>query len=82
MADAEKYVGVSGKLRAVWDRLRESELIARIREEFRKEIEHWKGRARRADEKRIEAEKKLFEAEKRERQAQNEAMKAESNATG
>ncbi len=76
MANAEKYSGLSGKFRAAWDKLKESELIQKIRAEFQKEIDLWKGRARDADERRLEAERKLYEAERRERQARDEALRA------
>ncbi|MCD2173038.1 plasmid recombination protein [Rhizobium sp. C4] len=76
MADAAQYSGLAGRARAMWDKIKESELIKKLRAEFEKEIQHWKDRARNADEKRIEAESKLYEAERRERQARDEAMRA------
>ncbi len=76
IADAAQYSGLAGKLRAAWDRLKESELIQKIRAEVQKEIDHWKNKARNADEKRLEAERNLRKAERRERQARDEAIKA------
>ncbi len=76
MADAEKYSGWAGRLRAVWDGFRKSKLADRIRSELKGEIDRWHDTAKEAERKRLEAERKLYEAEQQARAAKDEAFKA------
>lgn len=76
MADAARYVGWGGRLRAVWDNLRKSTLVEKVRQDFTGEIERWRDKARDAERKRLEAERKLYEAEQQARTAKDEAFRA------
>lgn len=76
MADAERYSGWAGRLRAIWDRFRESKMAGRIRNEFLDEINRWRNVARTAERKQLEAEKQRYEAEQKARAAQDAAMRA------
>ncbi|MQB35700.1 hypothetical protein DXT97_02555 [Agrobacterium tumefaciens] len=76
LADAEKYTGWAGIIRAVWDRLRESKLAGRIRNEFSEEITRWRDKAKEAERNQFEAERQRHEAERKAREAQDMAMRA------
>lgn len=76
MADAERYAGWAGRLRAVWDRLRKSSLVEKVRGEFSSEIDRWRSAARDAERKQLEAERQSYEAEQKVRAAQDAAMRA------
>jgi len=76
MADAERYSGWAGRLRAVWDGLRRSKLAERIRSELSGEIDRWRDKAMDAERKQLEAERERYEAERRAREAQDAAMRA------
>lgn len=76
MADAEKYSGWAGRMRAVWDRLRKSSLIEKVRGEFSAEIDRWRSAAKDAERKQLEAERQRYEAEQKARAAQDAAMRA------
>ncbi|MBZ9788528.1 plasmid recombination protein [Rhizobium sp. 3T7] len=76
MANAERYSGWAGRLRAVWDRLRKSSLVEKVRGEFSSEIDRWRDAARSAERKQLEAERQKFEAEQKARVAQDAAMRA------
>ncbi|WP_457579090.1 hypothetical protein [Ensifer adhaerens] len=76
MADAERYFGWAGRLRAVWDRLRKSSLVEKVRGEFSSEIERWRSAARDAERKQLEAERQRYEAEQKVLAAQDAAMRA------
>lgn len=76
MADAARYSGWAGRLRAIWDNLRKSKLAERIRAELSGEIDRWRDRARDAERKQFEAERQRFDAERKAREAQEAAMRA------
>lgn len=76
LAEAARYSGWAGRLRAVWDGLRKSQLAERIRSELKGEIDRWRDTAKEAERKRLEAERKLCEAEQQARAAKDEAFKA------
>ncbi|MBY3499344.1 MULTISPECIES: plasmid recombination protein [Rhizobiaceae] len=76
MADAERYSGWAGRLRAVWDRLRKSSLVEKARGELSSEIDRWRSAARDAERKQLEAERQRYEAEQKARAAQDAAMRA------
>jgi hypothetical protein len=76
MADAEKYSGWAGRIRAAWDGLRKSRLIDKIRAEFSTEIDRWRDVAKTAERKQFEAEKQRYEAEQKVRVAQDAAFRA------
>ncbi len=76
MADAERYSGWAGRLRAVWDRLRRSSLVEKVRVEFSSEIDRWREKARDAERRQLEAERQRYEAEKMAREAQDAAFRA------
>jgi hypothetical protein len=79
---AERYSGVSGKLRAMWDALGESKLATKIREEFAAEIARVQAfartlQARLKDEenRRREAERKAYEAAQDAERAKDAALR-------
>lgn len=76
LADAARYSGWTGRLRAAWDGLRKSRLIEKIRAEFSSEIDRWRNVAQTAERKQLEAERQLYEAERRAREAQDAAFRA------
>ncbi|WLD95798.1 plasmid recombination protein [Agrobacterium leguminum] len=76
MADAARYGGWAGRLRAVWDNLRRSKLAERIRSELSGEIDRWRDKAKDAERKQLEAERQRYEAEQKARAAQDAAFKA------
>ncbi|TPP11524.1 hypothetical protein [Rhizobium glycinendophyticum] len=76
MADADKYSGWAGRLRAVWDGLRKSKLAERIRYELKGEIDRWRDVAQIAERRQLEAERQRFDAERKARDAQDAAMRA------
>lgn len=76
MADAERYSGWAGRLRAVWDKFRESKMAGRIRNEFLDEIDRWRDVAKTAEHKRLEAERQRYEAEQKVSAAQDAAFRA------
>lgn len=76
MADAERYFGWAGRLRAVWDRLRKSSLVEKVRGEFSSEIDRWRSAARDAERKQLEAERQRYEADQKVLAAQDAAMRA------
>jgi phytoene dehydrogenase-like protein len=76
MADAHRYSGWAGRLRAVWDRFRESKMAGRIRNEFLDEINRWRDVARTAERRQLEAERQRYEAEQKAREAQDAAFRA------
>jgi hypothetical protein len=76
MADAEKYSGWAGRIRAVWDGLRKSKLAERIRSEMKGEIDRWRNVAQTAERKQLEAERQRYEAEQQTREAKDAAFRA------
>ncbi|TAU97277.1 hypothetical protein ELI38_15500 [Rhizobium leguminosarum] len=76
MADAERYSGWAGRLRAVWDKFRESKMAGRIRNELLGEIDRWRDAAKDAERRQLEAERQRHEAEQKARAAQDAAFRA------
>lgn len=76
MADATRYSGWAGRLRAVWDHLRKSSLIEKVRGEFASELDRWRSAAKDAEHKQLEAERQRYEAEQQTRAAQDAALRA------
>lgn len=76
MADAVRYVGWAGRLRAIWDNLRKSKIAEKIRAELIGEIDRWRDRAVDAERKQFEAERQRCAAERKAREAQEAAMRA------
>lgn len=76
MADAERYSGWAGRLRAVWDQFRESKMAARIRNELLGEIDRWRDAAKDAERRQLEAERQRHESEQKARAAQDAAFRA------
>lgn len=76
LAEAERYLGWIGRLRALWDNLTKSKLAEQIRSELAEEIGVWQHRARVAKRGQIEAERLHHESERKAREAQNAAIRA------
>lgn len=76
MADAARYGGWAGRLRALWDGFRKSKLAERIRSELSDEIDRWRDKAQDAERRRLAAERQRYEAERKARDAQDAAMRA------
>lgn len=76
IADASRYSGWAGRLRAAWDGLRKSRLIEKIRAEFSSEIDRWRDVAQTAERRQLEAERHRYDAEQKAREAQDAAMRA------
>ncbi len=76
IANASRYSGWAGQLRAVWDRLRRSALVEKVRAELSSEIDRWRDKAKDAEQKQLEAERQRYEAEKKAREAQDAAFRA------
>jgi len=76
MANVARYNGWAGRFRAVWDGLRKSSLIEKVRGEFSAEIDRWRSAAKDAERKQLDAERQRYEAEQKARAAQDAAMRA------
>ncbi len=76
IADVARYSGWAGRLRAVWDHLRKSKLVEKVRMDLSNEIDHWREKAKAAERKQFEAERQRYEAEQKVRAAQDAAMRA------
>ncbi|WP_129567395.1 hypothetical protein [Agrobacterium sp. CFBP2214] len=76
IADANRYSGWVGRLRAAGDRLRMSSLVEKVRAEFSGEIDRWRDEAKDAKRKQLEAERQRYEAERRALEAQEAAFRA------
>lgn len=76
MAVAARYLGWGGRLRAMWDNLRKSKLVEKVRLDFTEEIERWRDRAKDAERMQLEAERQRYDAEQKARAAQDLAMRA------
>ncbi len=76
LADAERYSGWAGRLRAIWDRLRTSSVVEKVRAEFFSEVDRWRVAAQEAERRQLEAEHQRHEAERKVREAQDVAFKA------
>jgi hypothetical protein len=78
---AERYSGVSGKLRAMWDALGESKLATKIREEFAAEIARVHAFAKTIQDRLRAEEKRRHEAERKAHEATKDAERARDAAT-
>lgn len=76
MANAAKYCGWAGRLRAILDGFRRSKLAERIRSELKGEIDRLRDNAQDAERRQLEAERLRFAAERKARDAQDAAMRA------
>lgn len=76
MADAVRYVGWAGRLRALWDGFRKSKLVEQIRSDLSGEIDRWRNEARDAERRQLEAERQRYEAQQQAREAKDAAFKA------
>lgn len=83
VSNAARYLGLSGRLRALWDGLRRSKVAATIRREFSGEIDHAKAFARSVltrlkeeEKRRIAAERKAHEASRDAEAARDAALRA------
>lgn len=76
IANAARYSGWAGRLRSIWDHLRTSKLVEKIRSELSGEIDRLRDTAKDVERKRLEAERKLYEAEQQARTARDEAFRA------
>lgn len=76
MADAVRYEGWAGHLRALWDGFRKSKLVEQIRSDLSGEINRWRDKAREAERRQLEAERQRHEAERKAREAQDAAFRA------
>lgn len=76
MADAARYSGWAGRIRAIWDGFRKSNLVEKVRAEFSGEINRWRDAAKDAERKQLEAERQRHEAERKTREAQDATFRA------
>ncbi len=83
IAEANRYRGFGGRLRALWDGLRKSKLIEKIRDEFSNELDRVRGiaekervRVREEERRRRDAEQRAHEAERQAEQARDDAARA------
>lgn len=77
---AERYSGVTGRLKAMWDAFGESKLAIRIRQEFAAEIERVQAFARTIQDRLKAEEKRRYEAERVAREATQDAERARDAA--
>lgn len=77
---AERYSGVSGKLRAMWDALGESRLATKIRQELSDEIARVQAFAKTIQERLKAEEKRRHEAERKAHEAAQDAERARDAA--
>ncbi|MBY3387614.1 hypothetical protein ACC772_20085 [Rhizobium ruizarguesonis] len=77
---AERYSGVTGRLRAMWDALGESKLANKIRQEFAAEIARVHAFAKKIQERLRVEEKRRVEAERKAHEAQQDAERARDAA--
>ncbi|MND52875.1 hypothetical protein D3C80_439000 [compost metagenome] len=80
VAQAERYSGVGGRLRAMWDALGESALAKRIGQEFAAEIERVQAFAKTLQNRLRDEEKRRHEAERKAHQATQDAEQARNAA--
>lgn len=76
MADATRYGGWAGRLRALWDGFRKSKLVEQIRSDLSGEIDRWREKAQDAERKRFAAERQRDDAEQQVREAKDAAFRA------
>lgn len=77
---AERYSGVGGRLRALWDAVGESKLAAKIRQEFAVEIERVRAFAKSLQSRLRDEEKRRHEAERKAHEAAQDAERARDAA--
>jgi hypothetical protein len=80
VAQAERYSGVGGRLRALWDAVGESALAKKIRQEFAAEIDRVQAFAKTVQARLKVEEKRRHEAEKKAHEAQQDAERARDAA--
>ncbi|WP_421423336.1 hypothetical protein [Agrobacterium rosae] len=80
IARAERYSGIGGKLRAMWDSLGESKLAIKIREEFTAEIARVQAFAKSVQRRLKDEEKRRREAERKAHEAAQDAERAHNAA--
>ncbi|ARQ11018.1 hypothetical protein NXC12_CH03025 [Rhizobium etli] len=76
----ERYSGISGRLRAMWDALGESKLANKIRQEFAAEFERVQAFAKTIQERLRAEEKRRHEAERKAHEAAQDAERARDAA--
>ena len=74
--DARRFTGWIGRLRMLWDQVRESQLLKMVRTELESEIDRWRSQAREAQTHRLEAERRAFEAQTKLRKAEDFVMRS------
>lgn len=77
---AQRYSGIGGKLRAMWDSLGESKLATKIRQEFSAEIARVQAFAKFLQARLKDEEKRRHEAERKAHEAQQDAERARDAA--
>ncbi|WP_412064673.1 plasmid recombination protein [Rhizobium sp. SYY.PMSO] len=80
IARADRYSGIGGRLRALWDSLGESKLATKLREEFAAEIARVQAFARTVQDRLKAEEKRRHEAEKKAHEAAQDAERARDAA--
>jgi hypothetical protein len=80
VSQAERYSGIGGRLRALWDAVGESALAKKIRQEFAAEIERVQVFARTVQERLKAEEKRRHEAERKAHEAAQDAERARDAA--
>jgi hypothetical protein len=80
VAQAQRYSGVGGRLRALWDAVGESALAKKIRQEFAVEIERVQAFAKTLQNRLRDEEKRRHEAERKAHEATQDAERARNAA--
>lgn len=80
VAQAERYSGVGGRLRALWDAVGESALAKKIRQEFADEIARVQAFAKTVQARLKDEEKRRHEAERKAHEARQDAERARDAA--
>jgi len=80
VAQADRYSGVGGRLRAMWDALGESSLAKKVREEFADEIARVQTFAKALQNRLRDEEKRRHEAERKAHEAAQDAERARDAA--
>ncbi|MGR9310699.1 plasmid recombination protein [Rhizobium leguminosarum] len=80
LSRAERYSGITGRLKAMWDALGESKLATKIRQEFAAEIVRVQAFAKTIQERLRVEEKRRHEAERKAREAERDAERARDAA--
>jgi hypothetical protein len=80
ISDAERYAGIGGRLRALWDSIGKSKLATKIRQEFAAEIERVQAFTKMIQERLKAEEKRRHEAERKAHEAAQDAERARDAA--